>query len=103
MKNIKTVSYTHLDVYKRQQSDQQKYDAALASAENFFKSNDMDAALSGFRSASELKPAESYPKTRIAEIEALQNKKVQGKQAYETAIKNGDQALACLLYTSRCV
>ncbi|HNW52707.1 MAG TPA: hypothetical protein PKN21_00485, partial [Bacteroidales bacterium] len=36
------------------QSDQQKYEAALASAENFFKTNDMDAALGGFRSASEL-------------------------------------------------
>ena len=76
------------------QSDQQKYDAVLASAENFLKTNDLEAALGGFRSASELKPAESYPKNKIAEIEALQNKRVQGKQAYETAIKNGDLALA---------
>ena len=75
-------------------SDQQKYDAALASAENFLKANDLEAALGGFRSASELKPTESYPKNRIAEIEAIQNKRVQGKQAYETAIKNGDLALA---------
>jgi len=74
------------------QSDQQKYDAALASAESFLRSNDFEAAITAYRSASEIKPAETYPKTRIAEIEARQNNLLQGRQAYDLALKNGDQA-----------
>ncbi len=74
-------------------SDQQKYDAALSSAENFLKSLDYEAALLGYKSALEIKPAESYPKTKSTEIEKLLAEKSSRKEAYDIAIKNGDQSL----------
>lgn len=74
------------------QSDQQQYEAALASAEAFLKSGDTETALNGFKSASALMPGEAYPKTKIAEIESLLNKQNDDKQAYEKAIQSGDQA-----------
>ena len=76
------------------QSDQQKYDAALAGAENFFKSADYEAALLGFKSALAIKPSENYPQGKITEIEKLLNRKTSQKEAYDIAIKNGDQSLS---------
>ena len=37
----------------------------------FLKSADYEAAIIGFKSALAIKPAETYPKTKIAEIEKL--------------------------------
>ena len=75
------------------QSDQQKYDAALANAENFLKTSDFDAALLGFKSALAIKPSENYPKTKITEIEKLIADNTSRKEAYDLALKNGDQSL----------
>ena len=74
-------------------SDQQKYDAALASAENFLKTADNEAALLGFKSALAIKPSENYPKTKITEIEKLIADNASSKEAYDIAVKNGDQSL----------
>ena len=76
-----------------QQLTQQKYDAALASAEIELKSADYEYALAGFKSASDIKPSETYPKTKIAEIEKLLSLNIFHKNAYDIAIKNGDQSL----------
>jgi len=73
-------------------SDQEKYDAALASAENLLKSSDYEAALIGFKSALALKPSENYPKTKITELEKLISDRTSRKEAYDIAIKNGNQA-----------
>ncbi len=75
-------------------SDQQKYEAALASAENLLKSADYPAAIIGFRSASAIKPAETYPKTKITEVEKLIADNTSRKDAFDIAIKNGDQAFS---------
>jgi len=74
-------------------SDQQKYDAALASAENLLKSDDYETALDGFRSALAIKPTETYPKTKITEIEKLIADNSSRKEKFDLAIKNGDQSL----------
>ncbi len=74
-------------------SDQQKYDAALAGAENLLKSADYEAALNGFKTASGIKPEENYPKTKIAETEKIINERNTRKLAYDLANKNGDQSL----------
>jgi len=74
-------------------SDKEKYDAALASAENLFKEGDYEAALTGFKSALAINPAEAYPKTKITEIEKLITERTSRKEAYDIAIKNGDQSL----------
>jgi tetratricopeptide (TPR) repeat protein len=76
------------------QSDQQKYDAALASAESFLKSADYEAALIGFKSALVIKPAETYPKTKITDIQKLIGERTSRKEAFDIAIKNGDLSLS---------
>ncbi len=76
------------------QSEQQKYDAALASAENFLKDRDYDEALTSYKSALTIKPEESYPKTKIFEIEKIIKERSTRREAYEIAIKNGDQSFS---------
>ncbi len=76
----------------RLQSDQQKYDAALASAESFFKEGEYESALIGYKSALALQPTETYPKTKITETEKLISERTSRMEAYDIAIKNGDQA-----------
>ncbi len=71
----------------------EKYDAAIASADNFFKAGDLDAALLGYKSASGIMPGEIYPRTKIAEIEKSLGEKTSRKEAYDIAIMNGNQAL----------
>jgi tetratricopeptide (TPR) repeat protein len=75
------------------QSDQQKYDAALAGAESFYTTSDYEAALLGFKSALAIKPFENYPQTKITELEKLLAENTSRKEAYANAIKNGDQSL----------
>lgn len=79
-------------------SDQQKFDAAIAGAEKFYSNADYEAALIGFRSAQAIKPAETYPKTKIAEIEKLISERTSRREAFDIAIKNGDQALGDTKY-----
>lgn len=74
-------------------SDQQRYEAALASAATQLKEGNYEGALSGYKSASALQPAETLPKTKIAEIEKLISERATRKEAYDIALKNGDQAL----------
>lgn len=74
-------------------SEQKKYNAALASAENSLKSGNYEAALAGFKSASVIKPSENYPQTKITEIEKLLAEKTSRQKAYDIDIKNGDQSL----------
>ncbi|MDO9257192.1 MAG: hypothetical protein Q7U54_16855, partial [Bacteroidales bacterium] len=75
-------------------SDQQKYDAALTSAESLLKLADYPAAIIGFKSASALKPAETYPKAKIEEVEKLITDNASRKDAFDIAIKNGEQSLS---------
>lgn len=75
------------------QSDQQKYDAILASAGKFYTSADYEAALLGYKSALAIKPSENFPQSRITEIEKLLAEKTSRKEAFDIAIKKGDQSL----------
>lgn len=75
------------------QSDQEKYNAVLASAEGLLKSTDYEAALAGFKSASALKPSENYPKSKIVEIEKLISDQAARKTSFDLAIKKGDLLL----------
>ncbi|MEI8049009.1 MAG: hypothetical protein WCI92_16620 [Bacteroidota bacterium] len=75
-------------------SEQEKYDAALAGAESLLKSADYDGALVGFKSASTIKPNETYPKTKIKEVEKLISEQSSRKEAYAIAVKNGEQAFS---------
>ena len=65
------------------QSEQKKYDAALAVAESALKSTDYETALVGYKSASAIKPSEKYPQIKITEIEKLLTEKTAQKEADE--------------------
>jgi len=77
----------------------QRYDDAIANADNFFKTADMDAALIGYQSASAILPDETYPKIKIAEINKIVSDRNSRQDAYRIAIANGDQAFDATEYT----
>jgi len=72
-------------------TEQQKYEAAIASGDNMFAKNDYETALIGYKSALTIKPTESYPNTKIAEIEKILGTQTSNKAAYDLAIANGNQ------------
>ncbi|MDO9257567.1 MAG: hypothetical protein Q7U54_18765 [Bacteroidales bacterium] len=76
------------------QKDHQKYDAALASAESLLKSADYEAALLEFKSASVIKPAESYPREKISEVQAKLVSLKNMDENYASAIAGGDRLLS---------
>jgi len=76
----------------------QRYDAAIANADNLFKTADMDAALIGYQSASAILPDEAYPKTKIDEINKIVSDRNSRQDAYRIAIANGDQAFDAAQY-----
>ncbi len=77
---------------------EEQYQAAVASADEAFNSEDWDAAIGKYNEASGLKPAETYPKERLALIdqkkaEAAESLKQQELDAaYDAAIATADQA-----------
>lgn len=75
-------------------SFQERYDAAIANADNYFKTGEMESALSGYESALSILPGSDYPQTKITEIHKIQQDRSSRKEAYELALKNGDQAFS---------
>ena len=85
-----------------------KYNAAIAKADAALKIKTYDAAKAGYNEALGFKPAEAYPKTKLAEIEkALADAAAKGaadkdrlakekelNEKYAAAIAKGDKALA---------
>ena len=73
--------------------NEKKYTAAIAKADAAFKAKDYNTAKSSYTDASGIKPAEQYPKAKIAEIEKIladqaANDAVQKK--YNDLIKEAD-------------
>lgn len=77
-----------------EKANQQKYDNALEKAEDLLKYADYEAALKGFKLASDIKPDESYPKQKIAEVEAKLAALKNMDENYTSAIANGDRLLS---------
>jgi tetratricopeptide (TPR) repeat protein len=74
------------------------YSAAIADADNLFKSGQLETASSKYSAALLLKPAENYPKQKISEIndklkklENEKNQKLQQKAQYDASIARADQ------------
>ena len=76
----------------------ERFDDAIANADNLFKTSDMEAALIGYQSAAIIIPNETYPKTKIAEINKIMSDRSNLQDAYSIAIANGDQAFGAALY-----
>ncbi len=74
------------------QTSDERYNVAIGSADNLLAGGNYEAAAISYKSALEIKPNEAYPKTKLAEIDKLVKERTTRKEAYDIAIKNGDQA-----------
>ncbi|MBI4929561.1 MAG: hypothetical protein HY841_02275 [Bacteroidetes bacterium] len=90
------------DADKQKEVDE-KYKAAIAKGDNAFGTKDYTTAKAGFTEASYIKPAEQYPKTKIAEIDKLladASKQKEIDEKYKAAIAKGDAAFGTKDYAS---
>lgn len=79
------------------------YKAAIAKADAAFTAKNYDFAKTNYNDALKLKPAEAYPKTKLAEIDAALAKLASEKELnakYDAAIAKADKALAAKDYTN---
>jgi len=67
------------------------YDAAIASADQFFQTGNYESAKTEYEKATTLKPEESYPQTRLTEITSLLAGIAETNTAYDAAITSADQ------------
>jgi Trp operon repressor len=77
------------------------YKAAIAKADAAFTAKDYPSAKTSYNDALKLKPAEAYPKTKLAEIDAALAKLASEKELnakYDAAIAKADKALAAKTY-----
>jgi hypothetical protein len=77
---------------------EQEYLAAIEKGDNALKINDLNSAKAAFEEATAVKPSEAYPKNKLAEINDILSKQQAKEEEYNTAIKEGDEALAAKSY-----
>ncbi|MBI3502459.1 MAG: hypothetical protein HY063_11770 [Bacteroidetes bacterium] len=90
------------DLSKQKEIDE-KYKAAIAKGDGAFGSKDYPSAKTSYTEASGLKPAEAYPKQKLAEIDKLlgdlaKQKDIEDK--YKAAVAKGDGAFGSKDYPS---
>jgi len=83
------------------------YQAAVAAGDRGFNEKQFEAALAKFNEATGIKPAEQYPKDKIAEITAILDKlnsdklsQAEKDKAYNAAITSADDAFSQKQYTN---
>ncbi|MCW3072836.1 MAG: hypothetical protein JWO44_2726 [Bacteroidetes bacterium] len=79
----------------------EKYNAAITKADAALASKDYEGAKAGYNEALGLKPAEKYPKDKLAAIDALIAKEAGAKETeekYKAAIAKADEAFAAKNY-----
>ncbi len=70
----------------------QRYEQLIASADQSFSNKQLQDALTSYQDASKLKPAESYPKTKIEEISSLLADAKTREENYSKFIAQGNAA-----------
>jgi tetratricopeptide (TPR) repeat protein len=75
-----------------------RYKASIAKADKLFTDKSYSPARSEYSNAGTIKPAELYPKEKIAEIDRILGDLAAAEERYKTAIANGDQMLATKSY-----
>jgi tetratricopeptide (TPR) repeat protein len=70
---------------------QQAYDKAIADGDKKLTEKDFENALSAFKNANTIKPAETYPQQKIAEIQAILDKNKAENDSYQEAIALADK------------
>lgn len=90
----------------KQKEMDEKYKAAIAKGDGAFGAKNYTAAKAGYMEASGIKPAEQYPKTKIAEIDKLladlasQKSAGEKEQQYKDAIARGDKGFTAKEYAN---
>lgn len=90
------------DAIARQQQQaelDQKYTAALTEGDRLFMAEDWLSAKTAYQSASNLKPAESYPTNQIKTIDSKLATQARQTEAYNTTIAAADQLMTEKNYT----
>jgi hypothetical protein len=72
----------------------QSYQTSITKADQLFAEAKYDLAKAEYQTASNLKPEETYPKDKIAEITTLLAGIAEKNQAYQTSITKADQLFA---------
>jgi tetratricopeptide (TPR) repeat protein len=70
---------------------QASYEKAVADGDKYLSDKDFVNSLASFKSAGSLKPAEAYPKQKIAEVQAILDKNKAEGQRYQEAISQADK------------
>lgn len=78
---------------EKQAELQKQYDDLISKADKSFGSGDLESARTDFQAALTLKADESYPKTKIDEINSSLSDAAEQDKAYQDAIVAADQAL----------
>lgn len=68
------------------------YNEEIKSADQYNKNKEYEDAWLSYSKASDIKPDEAYPKSKIAEIKKIIFQKSTKEQAYKRAIANGDKS-----------
>ncbi|NMD01254.1 MAG: hypothetical protein GYA62_16250, partial [Bacteroidales bacterium] len=77
-------------------SNETNYNKFISQGDNLFNKQDYKNAKTAYQNASNIKPTEIYPKTKIAEIDKLlaQSQEQAKDEQYKAAVAKGDAALA---------
>jgi tetratricopeptide (TPR) repeat protein len=85
------------DVIAKQTALDQQYKGIIAGADKLLQGKSYEQSRAEYRKASELKPAENYPKTKISEIDKILADLAASRardSAYSAAIASGDKLMA---------
>ncbi|MBR9833328.1 hypothetical protein GYB57_14380 [bacterium] len=77
-----------------QAKTEQDYLAAINEGDKALIVNNLEQAKTAFQKAAELKPSESYPKNKIAEINDVMAKSAAKDKEYAAAVETGNKAIA---------
>ncbi len=80
------------------QQKEQDYKAAIAEADNFFNTKEYEKSKVSYNKALAIKPAEAYPKTKIAEVDKFLGDQKKIQEDYARAIAEGDKMMAAKDY-----
>lgn len=90
-----------IDVILGQQKVRQnKYNTAIANADNDYDSKDFVSAITEYKAALSISPAESYPKERIDAISTLMSREKVAHENYTKAIMAAEKAFAAKDYST---
>jgi tetratricopeptide (TPR) repeat protein len=88
---------------QEKQALEEAYAQKIASGDEYFSKADYGNALTQFKDALALKPAETYPRNKVTEIEGILAERLAADQAYDKAIAAADASLQAQNYNEALV